>query len=316
MSAKKSLKEKTNEVIADRMFGKAIADYGETSKRKVLVVTEFDNRAEIVVSSKIAKKLEKRPGLVKALKELFELENDSEDEDYELLSDKSFYLPKLSVPFKNVEQGWTYDVVIDQATLYLNILGYGKGGTKSLVDTKFKSAEKPVWWDDSNNFAKYSAPSKAKMKVNEDVIESILKHHGYDPETHCEFSEPIKKKNRKMAKKKGKHILGESLIEDDPAILDLRVDKNDNSNNHEVTDEDEDEDADEDEDSSEGSDNSNGNIADYVVPKKRTKKELAKPKLSWFEENVIQKNIKEREDFAKKLGIDTIADELRKTAKK
>ena len=34
MSAKKSLKEKTNEVIADRMFGKAIADYGETSKRK------------------------------------------------------------------------------------------------------------------------------------------------------------------------------------------------------------------------------------------------------------------------------------------
>ena len=117
-----------------------------------------------------------------------------------------------------------------------------------------------------------------------------------------------------MTKKKGKHILGESLIEDDPAILDLRVDKNDNSNNHEVTDEDED--ADEDEDSSEGSDNSNGNIADYVVPKKRTKKELAKPKLSWFEENVIQKNIKEREDFAKKLGIDTIADELRKTAKK
>ena len=108
------------------------------------------------------------------------------------------------------------------------------------------------------------------------------------------------------------------MIEDDPAVLDLRVDKNDNSNNHEVTDEDEDEDedADEDEDFSEGSDNSNGNIADYVVPKKRTKKELAKPKLSWFEENVIQKNIKEREDFAKKLGIDTIADELRKTAKK
>ena len=138
MSAKKSLKEKTNEVIADRMFGKAIADYGETSKRKVLVVTEFDNRAEIVVSSKIAKKLEKRPELVKALKELFELEDDSKDEDYELLSHKSFYLPKLSVPFKNVERGWTYDVAIDQATLYLNILAYGKGGTKSLVDTKFK----------------------------------------------------------------------------------------------------------------------------------------------------------------------------------
>ena len=89
MSAKKSLKEKTNEVIADRMFGKAIADYGETSKRKVLVVTEFDNRAEIVVSSKIARKLEQKPELVKALKEMFELEDDSKDEDYELLSHKT-----------------------------------------------------------------------------------------------------------------------------------------------------------------------------------------------------------------------------------
>ena len=43
----------------------------------------------------------------------------------------------------------------------------------------------------------------------------------------------------------------------------------------------------EDEDSIEGSDSSNGNIAEYVVPKKKTKKELANPKLSWFEENVI-----------------------------
>ena len=31
--------------------------------------------------------------------------------------------------------------------------------------------------------------------------------------------------------------------------------------------------------------------------------------------NVIQKNIREREELAKKLGIDTIADELKKTAK-
>ena len=120
----------------------------------------------------------------------------------------------------------------------------------------------------------------------------------------------IQKKIRKFTKKKEKHILGESLIEDDPAIVDLRVDTNDNNDNsnHEVTDS-------EDENSIEGSDSSNGNIAEYVVPKKKIKKELLNPKLSWFEENVIQKNIKEREEFAKKLGIDKIADELRKTAK-
>ena len=53
------------------------------------------------------------------------------------------------------------------------------------------------------------------------------------------------------------------------------LDNNDNSN-HEVTDK-------EDGDSIEGSDSSNGNIAEYVVPKKKTKKELTTPKLSWFE---------------------------------
>ena len=120
----------------------------------------------------------------------------------------------------------------------------------------------------------------------------------------------IQKKIRKITKKKEKHILGESLIEDDPAIFDLRVDTNDNNDNsnHEVTDS-------EDENSIEGSDSSKGNIAEYVVPKKKTKKELSNPKLSWFEENVIQKNIKEREEFAKKIGIDKITDEVRKTAK-
>ena len=45
------------------------------------------------------------------------------------------------------------------------------------------------------------------------------------------------------------------------------------------------------------------------------KKQLANPELSWFEVNVIQKNIREREELAKKLGIDTIAAELKKTSK-
>ena len=40
-----TLKEKTSEVIADKDFGKAIQDYGEKSRRNVLVVTEFENRA-------------------------------------------------------------------------------------------------------------------------------------------------------------------------------------------------------------------------------------------------------------------------------
>ena len=40
----------------------------------------------------------------------------------------------------------------DQATLYFNLLDYGLGGLKSLVDTKYKNAQKQEWWDDANNF--------------------------------------------------------------------------------------------------------------------------------------------------------------------
>ena len=69
--------------------------------------------------------------------------------------------------------------------LYLNILEYGVGGNKSLVDGKNKTSEKPEWWDDANNFDKFTHPSKAKLNVNEDIIASILKYHGYDPEIHC-----------------------------------------------------------------------------------------------------------------------------------
>ena len=221
------MKDMTKHVIADKIFGKAIEDYGERSCRNVLVVTEFDKRAEVIVSSKIARKLERKPELVKALQELFEIEDDEHDDDttdYNLVSNKKFHLPKLVVPFKDTSRGWNTEVAQDQATLYLNILDFGWGGKKSLVTTKYKSAEKPEWWDDDNNFEKFSHPTKAKLRVNEDVISSILKHYNYDVNTHCEIPPQKVKKSRGKKKPAGK-ILGESLLEDDPAIVELAVEK-------------------------------------------------------------------------------------------
>ena len=52
-----------------------------------------------------------------------------------------------------------------QATLSLYLLDYGLVGYKSLVDTKYKAAQKSEWWDDDNNFEKYSHPSKATIKT-------------------------------------------------------------------------------------------------------------------------------------------------------
>ena len=67
-----------------------------------------DKRAEVIVSTKIARKLERKPELVKALQELFEIEDDEHDDDttdYNLVSNKKFNLPKLVVPFKDTSRG-------------------------------------------------------------------------------------------------------------------------------------------------------------------------------------------------------------------
>ena len=58
----------------------------------------------------------------------------------------------------------------DQATLYLNLSDYGLGGYKSLVDTKYKTAQLPR---SQNN----GGMTTIIPKVNEDVIASILTHY-------------------------------------------------------------------------------------------------------------------------------------------
>ena len=117
------------QIIAEKTFEKAIEDFGEKNKRNILVVKEFDGRAEIMCSSSIARKLKKRPEFVKELQKL--LEDDTEttdDDDYNL----------VYIPFKDTKRGWNIEVARENATLYLNILGYGIGGSKSLVTRKNK----------------------------------------------------------------------------------------------------------------------------------------------------------------------------------
>ena len=71
----------------------------------------------------------------------------------------------------------------------------------------------------------------------------------------------------------------------------------------------------EDKDSIEGSDSSNGNIAECVVPKKTLRRNLKT--LSYLSlKKMCSRRIIRRGKNSKKLGINTIADELRKTAKK
>ena len=312
---KPTLQEMSKQVIADKMLMKAVENYAEKNNRDVLMVTEFDNSAEIVISSRIRRKLENQPELVRALKELFENEDaDDHDEDFKLFSSKRLSLPKLAVRFKDVERGWNFEIAQNQAILYLNILDYGNGGSKSLVTTKNRTAEKPEWWDDDNNFDKYVHPTKSKLKINEDVISSILTHYQYDPLTHCE-NPPIKEKKQKKKKQKS---LAASVIEDDPAIIGVR---------HKPKDDDE---LDSEQNDPEGSKGRRtrkksscflDSDSDNDEPSKKTKKKVTDslfPTLppSWFEINVIQKNIRERKEMEKALGIDKLSEDLRKGSNK
>ena len=60
LTIKVNLKEMTKYVVADKLFGKAIEDYGEKSSRNVLKIKEFDKGDEIIVSANIARKFERK----------------------------------------------------------------------------------------------------------------------------------------------------------------------------------------------------------------------------------------------------------------
>ena len=173
-----NLKEMAKEVVADKVLKRGMANYVTNSKRKFLGITEFDGKLDYGTSTNVAKELENNPECIKMLKALFGRTEDEDPEENILTNckeegenNKEVELPKLFAPFKNKNRGWNKEGVQDQATLYLNILGYGKGGEKSFVNTgSKKKAQKENWWPDSVSFSKFAHPSKASMEANEDII--------------------------------------------------------------------------------------------------------------------------------------------------
>lgn len=205
------------EVISDKKFCKAMSCYVEEDNRDLFTVTVFDGKSQFSASPRIAKIMEDHPNVLELLKGVFENELGPkeavvEKPEVKVLGDIS--LPLLFAPFKDKTRGWTKDNVSEQLTLYLNILGYGIGGDKSLVKTKFKSASRPSWFPTCVDFDSYTHPSHAKIQENEDIIESLFKHFGLDPKKHAKEGE----KATKAAKSKKANLLGASML-GDPVII-------------------------------------------------------------------------------------------------
>ena len=124
-------------------------------------------------------------------------------------------------------------------------------------------------------------------------------------------------KNLKNLRKKARKLVPKStilefLVKDDPAILVLQVDSNDNntddlsntqSQKRNKQDEDYDDDSkesDDNDDFEEGDDNDDSEESVDDVPKKKTKKQLSNPELSWFEKKRNSEKYKRKERIGKK----------------
>ena len=192
-------------------------NYVSAGDRSLLNITSFDNILEVHVSYDIKAKMKEMPECETMLRKLFnsklvikETENSDENKPEEENKMEKIYtnhkpgmnLPKLVCPFKDKRRGWNKSTARDQAQLFLNLLEYEQGGRKSLVTTKYKTAEKPKFWPDSISFDKYDHPSSEGVSANEDLIESILEFHGYNIQTHCHSPKKQQKKKRQTKKKK------------------------------------------------------------------------------------------------------------------
>ena len=105
------------------------------------------------------------------------------------------------------------------------MLGYGVGGDKSFVaGTKNKDTSTPAWFPDSICFEDYSNPSKAKLRENEEIIESLLNYYGINVHNHV--VEGVHQKKIKVARKS--NIRGDKVIsvpgEKDPDDFDFMDD--------------------------------------------------------------------------------------------
>ena len=127
--------------------------------------------------------------------------------------------PPMEVKFKG--QLWTTKKARMQLSTYLNILGFGKKGNK-----KFKEAsDEPAGWPQEHSFETFPHPSYATLDVANDIIESIMRHHGFDAANHpFETKEP----EATIQKKRKRKDYPRDIIEEHS---DAENDLNDNSFN-------------------------------------------------------------------------------------
>ena len=210
------------EIKIDRNFEKGVKDHVTKHLRRTLCLSIRGSQA--VLSGEENSVELARENLenmtVADLMEAMKVMDNEEKMRYKTTEKVEF--PPMKVKFKG--RLWTVKKARDQLSTYLNIIGFGKGGTK-----KFKeAADEPDGWPDEHSFETFEHPSYANMNVVNDVIESLLKHHGVDANTHPFLAEEPETPPSKRTKRKFKRVpINEDNENDDPNDNSINEDAND-----------------------------------------------------------------------------------------
>lgn len=196
------LKMSKRQIKADQTFEKVLKDHVKNQGRRTLCISIRGSQAVLsgeedsVVLAKANLEEMTIADLIEAMKVM---ENQQDAQNYKTTEKISF--PAMKVKFKG--RRWSLQAAREQLSIIMNILGFGKGGTK-----KFKvAAHEPEGWPDEHSFVVFDHPSYANLRTANDIIEGILGFHGIDAKSHPYTGEepktpPPKKKKAKAVEKR------------------------------------------------------------------------------------------------------------------
>ena len=209
------------DIKADKAFEKQLENHVVSKKRRTLCISIRDS--QIVFSGEsnsvdfASENMEHMTvaELVDAMKVM-----EMEPEELKYKTTETVTFPSMKVKFKGHK--WNHKTARDQLSVFMNVLGFGKGG-----DRKFKKAEdEPEGWPDEYSFTTFEHPGHASLEMANSIIESLLHHHGLDANTHP-FLEPEPAINPAKRIRKRKRAMPAADHEEGD-LNDHALDQNDN----------------------------------------------------------------------------------------
>jgi hypothetical protein len=187
------------EIKSDKAFEKTLKDHIVNKSRRTVCLSirgtqvVFSGEENSVILAKDNMEDMTVADLVQAMKAM-----DDEPEGLRYKTTETVVFPPMKVKFKG--RRWNIQAAREHLTIYLNILGFGKGGTR-----KYKEpTDEPDGWPDEHAFVTFEHPAYSKLDMANDIIESLLHHHGIDARSHPYVGQEPKTPPPKTKKRKRK----------------------------------------------------------------------------------------------------------------